>query len=208
MATSYHQLGTLNETRGDLKAAEKWYRKSLEIAEKLNNRPEMASSYNGLGNVALGRGDLKDAEHWYGKALAAAEERSSHLDIAHSLQGLGLIAQRRGDLEAAERLYQKSLEIKEQLYDSLGTAASFSVWPAAMASSDCLLKRAEISQRDWSGWCVASRCFQSFHIRQPGQDRSISPGSRPSSACRHWKQAGSAAPARHYRPTFARKWRK
>jgi hypothetical protein len=42
MAQSYHQLGMVAQHRGDLAAAEGWYRKSLEIKEALSSRPGMA----------------------------------------------------------------------------------------------------------------------------------------------------------------------
>ncbi len=35
MASSYHQLGTIAQRRGDLDTAESWYQKSLEIEEAL-----------------------------------------------------------------------------------------------------------------------------------------------------------------------------
>ncbi len=57
LAVVYHQLGTVAQHRGDLAAAEAWYRKALEIMAALGNRLNMAASYHQLGMVAQDRGD-------------------------------------------------------------------------------------------------------------------------------------------------------
>ena len=44
LAAGYHQLGRVEEDRGQLDEAETWYRKSLEIKEELGNCPSMATT--------------------------------------------------------------------------------------------------------------------------------------------------------------------
>ena len=100
--TSYHQLGMVAQDRGDLAAAEQWYRKSLEIKEALGNRPGMADSYHQLGMVAQDRGDLAAAEEWYRKSLEIKEALGDRPGMAASYHQLGMVAQDRGDLAAAE----------------------------------------------------------------------------------------------------------
>ncbi len=43
------QLGIIAHERRDFAQAEKWYRKSLAISEKLGDEPGAASSYHQLG---------------------------------------------------------------------------------------------------------------------------------------------------------------
>jgi tetratricopeptide (TPR) repeat protein len=129
----YHQLGAVEQDRGDLAAAEEWYRKSLEIKEALKDRPSMVSSYHQLGAVALRRGDLGAAEEWSRKSLEIEEALGDRPGMANSYGQLGNITQQRGDLDAAEEWYRKSLGISEALgdrprlartYHNLGVAAA------------------------------------------------------------------------------------
>jgi tetratricopeptide (TPR) repeat protein len=125
LAVAYHQLGRVAQDRGDLTAAEAWYRKALEIFEALGARPKMAASYHQLGMVTQYRGDLAAAEAWYRKALEIDEALGNRPGMASSYHQLGMVAQDRGDLAAAEAWYRKSLEIKEALGNRPGMAISY-----------------------------------------------------------------------------------
>ena len=61
MANQYGNLGVLAETRGDLDAAEDWYKKSLALNEELGRKEGMANQYGNLGNLAEQRGDTTEA---------------------------------------------------------------------------------------------------------------------------------------------------
>jgi tetratricopeptide (TPR) repeat protein len=125
LAVVYHQLGMVAQDRGDLAAAERWYRQSLEIEEALGNRPGMASSYHQLGRVAQDRGDLAAAERWYRQSLEIEEALGNRPGIATSYHQLGMVAQDRGDLAAAERWYRQSLEIRKALDNRPDMAQSY-----------------------------------------------------------------------------------
>ncbi len=101
LATAYHQLGMVAQDRGDLAAAETWYKKSLEIKESIGNRPGMASSYHQLGIVAQDRGDLAVAETWYKKSLEIDETLGNRPGMATAYGQLGLLAEKRGDRSEA-----------------------------------------------------------------------------------------------------------
>jgi tetratricopeptide (TPR) repeat protein len=81
MASTYHQLGMVAQGRGDLAAAETWYRKSLEIKEALGNRPGMASTYRQLGMVAQYRGEVAEAEALHRKALSNFDDPSEGVGL-------------------------------------------------------------------------------------------------------------------------------
>jgi tetratricopeptide (TPR) repeat protein len=125
LAVVYHQLGTVAQQRGDLAAAETWYRQSLGIEDALGYRPGMAGSYHQLGAVARGRGNLAAAEAWYRKAMEIAEALGDRPHMAMTYHQLGMMTQDRGDLAAAEAWYHKSLEIKEALGERLGMAMTY-----------------------------------------------------------------------------------
>jgi tetratricopeptide (TPR) repeat protein len=125
LAVTYHQLGAVAQYRGDLAAAEGWYRKSLEIEEALGNRPGMAASYHQLGNVVNLAGDHAAAEGWYRKSLEFREALGDRPGMALSYHQLGVVAQDRGDLAAAEGWYRKSLDIFEALGSRPSMAAVY-----------------------------------------------------------------------------------
>jgi tetratricopeptide (TPR) repeat protein len=125
LAVVYHQLGMVAQLRGDLAAAEDWYKKALTIFEALGDHPGMARSYHQLGMVAQYRGDLAAAEDWYKKALTIFEARGDRPGMAASYHQLGMVAQLRGDLAAAEDWYKKALTIFEALGDRPGMAKSY-----------------------------------------------------------------------------------
>jgi tetratricopeptide (TPR) repeat protein len=103
MAISYHQLGRLAQLRGQLDEAEAWYRKSLEIEEKLGDRPGMARGYHQLGRLAQLRGQLDEAEAWYRKSLEIDEKLGNRPGMAVGFGQLGLLAEeRRRPAEALE----------------------------------------------------------------------------------------------------------
>jgi hypothetical protein len=64
MASTYHQLGTTAQSRGQLDEADDWYRKSLTIKEELGNRPGMALTYAQLGLLAEERDQAPLALQW------------------------------------------------------------------------------------------------------------------------------------------------
>jgi tetratricopeptide (TPR) repeat protein len=70
----YNFLANLAYWRGQLEAAEQWYRKALAVNEQVGNLPGTAQTYDQLGNVAYHRGQLEAAEQWYRKALAVNEQ--------------------------------------------------------------------------------------------------------------------------------------
>jgi tetratricopeptide (TPR) repeat protein len=101
MARIYHQLGMTAQDRGDLPAAEQWYRRSQEILQALGDRRAMAGGYHQLGLVAQDRGDLAAAERLYCHALEIAEAFDDRPSMAVTCGQLGLLAEAKGDWEAA-----------------------------------------------------------------------------------------------------------
>lgn len=72
-ATSHFQLGVLHRMLGELDAAEKSARRSLEIAESLD-QPDVYKDYGNLAEIAEARGDAVAAAEWAAKRDAKLEE--------------------------------------------------------------------------------------------------------------------------------------
>jgi tetratricopeptide (TPR) repeat protein len=125
LAALLGNLGLIYRARGDLDGAERLFRKSLEINEKLGRLEGMANVYAGLGLVYKTRGDLDEAERLHRKALEIDEKLGRLEGLAITYGNLGLIYQTRGDLDEAERLHRRALEIEEKLGRLEGMARQY-----------------------------------------------------------------------------------
>ncbi len=119
------ELRPLLADRDDFDAAEEWYRKSLEIEERLGNERGTASTYHQLGTVAGKRGDFDAAEEWSRKSLEIKERLGDERGAATTYHQRGWMAEERLDFDAAEEWFRKSLEIKERLGDERGAANTY-----------------------------------------------------------------------------------
>jgi tetratricopeptide (TPR) repeat protein len=116
-----NEQGLIYELRGDLPAAEKQYRRLLELDRSDQVR---AAALVNLGSIAWTRGDLEGAEKLLRESLEIHRKLGSLEGQAANLGNLGLIARTRGDLEGAEKLHRESLEINRKLGRLEGQAAA------------------------------------------------------------------------------------
>jgi len=132
IAVGYHQLGIIAEERQQFDVAEQWYRKALEIRERLGLERDAATVYHQLGMIAQERQQFDVAEQWYRKALEIYERLNLERYAADDYHQLGIIAQERQQFDVAEQWYRKALEIYERRgleryaaddYHQLGTLA-------------------------------------------------------------------------------------
>ncbi|MCD6214744.1 MAG: tetratricopeptide repeat protein, partial [Candidatus Desulfofervidus sp.] len=116
IAVCYHQLGMIAQERQQFDVAEQWYRKALEIFERLSMEKDAADDYHQLGTIAEERQQLDVAEQWYRKALEIRERQGLGRYVAYEYHQLGIIAQKRQQFDVAEQWYREALEI----YDKIG----------------------------------------------------------------------------------------
>jgi len=96
------RLGALFYRRGDLKEAEKQYRRALELA------PHRASLHNNLGNVLCDMGRMRDGIACYEQAMAV--EKAQHPDRPPSSEALTNLEMARTEY----RLIQERIEYLER----------------------------------------------------------------------------------------------
>ena len=82
----------------------RYYRRSLEINERIGDQAGMAASYHQLGMLAQTAGDYDAAEPLYRRSLEISERIGDQAGMATSYHQLGILAQPRGDYDAAEPL--------------------------------------------------------------------------------------------------------
>jgi CHAT domain-containing protein/Tfp pilus assembly protein PilF len=111
----------------DLDIAEKYFRQSLSISNKLApGSLTVVRSLNGLGDVFQQRGNPPDAEAYYQQALAIVQKLDpTGMDAANSLDGLAQVANDRRDIANVEEYTLQALSIRQRLdSDSLDFALS------------------------------------------------------------------------------------
>jgi len=119
-----HRLASAYSDRGDYEEAERLYRESLEIDEKLGDLAGKAATLHELGRLAHRRGNYEEAERLYRESLEIDEKLGNLVGKAATLHCLGVLAHRRGNYKEAEKLYCESLKIKNVLGDLAGKAAT------------------------------------------------------------------------------------
>ncbi|MFN0131953.1 MAG: tetratricopeptide repeat protein [Phycisphaerales bacterium] len=123
-AASYGNLGLIEQTRGNLDAAEAYLKKSLALHEKIGRPEGMANQYGNLGLIERTRGNLEAAEAYHKKSLAINEKLGRLEGMASQYGNLGVIEETRGNLEAAEAYIKKALAINEKLGRQAGMASA------------------------------------------------------------------------------------
>jgi tetratricopeptide (TPR) repeat protein len=122
LAVAFHQLGMIAQERRQFDEAERWYRQSLAIEERIGNEHGQGSTLHQLGRIAQERRQFDEAERWYRQSLAIEERIGDEYGQASTLHQLGRIAQERRQFDEAERWYRQSLAIKERIGDEYGQA--------------------------------------------------------------------------------------
>lgn len=110
---SMHNLAqTLTEEKKTIEA-EKLFKDSAAISEKLNDKHLLALSWNNLGAMYLVQNKFSQAETAFNKTLMLREKsRDAHPEeLAAALDNMGMVYRAQGNYEKAESLYKRSLPI-------------------------------------------------------------------------------------------------
>lgn len=134
-ALSFANLGLLNQSKGDLVAAEEAFLQALDIYETTNtanNEAGIASTSQNLASLYIQTKNLKFAEKYYLKALKSYIEQDKPESIATIYSALGSLKQAMNDTEKALFYYENALEVSlknnfqdniANLYSNLGILA-------------------------------------------------------------------------------------
>ena len=103
-------LAVVIAARGDLTAAEKFFRQALDVLRD-NNGWGVANVLYGLGQIARARRDLGAAAEYFGAALALYRQIDARPEMARCLAGIGRIALTQGDLTTAADSLTESVRL-------------------------------------------------------------------------------------------------
>ena len=109
---AYNSLASDYKLVGDIKKAEKYYLKSLYLAQKNNDLLSLSQSYNNLGTLYSDIGQYKKALSYHMKSLEIAEKIKNLNSEGTTLNNIGIIYYKIGDYDNALKYYNKSLKIR------------------------------------------------------------------------------------------------
>ncbi len=115
LASSYLNLGILYADKNEIEKAEEYYKKALEIWEKIlpDNHPDLASTYLNLGALYSDKNELEKAEEYLKKALEIWEKilPDNHPHLASTYLNLGALYSDKNELDKAEEYLKKALQV-------------------------------------------------------------------------------------------------
>ena len=117
LAACLRGLGNLLAMQGETDRAEKLAKKSLQVAEALDDHAGIALALSLLGTVQLQLGDLEAARDTLGEALDRHRLLDDRRQLARVLGHLGGVESELGRFDRAETLMEESREISEDLGD-------------------------------------------------------------------------------------------
>jgi len=109
-------------SKGDFSGALEAAKKSIDFAEKCDDRALLGLGYYHAGDSAMRLSQNDEARGYFSRALEISRDSNlSHLESG-SLRGLGVIAYNLSDFEKSLKYNQESLEISEKSGDRIGSS--------------------------------------------------------------------------------------
>ncbi|CAF0806361.1 unnamed protein product [Adineta steineri] len=122
LATSYNNIGSMYDNKGEYLKALAFYEKAHEIQQKtlLPNHPDLATSYNNIGMVYHKMGEYSKALSSHEKAFEIQQKTlpSNHPDFAESHNNIGSVYEDMGEYIKAISFYEKAIEIYQKAFPS------------------------------------------------------------------------------------------
>ena len=121
-AKAFNNYGQALMQKADYYESAKWYLKSLDDAEKINDPKGIVRSLNKLGTIYWYLNDLTSALSYYNRALAISKKNSTDNSTAKILGNIGLIKHSQGKLKDSEIAFKEALKMKRKLNNQLEVA--------------------------------------------------------------------------------------
>ncbi|TRZ46236.1 tetratricopeptide repeat protein [Robertkochia solimangrovi] len=111
----YNNVGIANENLGNYEEAEKFYRESIALSNKVSEQYLMANAISNMGSLRMKMGDYDQALIWHEKALELREKANLASGICQSLSHIGTTYLALNNTAKAEEYLVKALHLSEEL---------------------------------------------------------------------------------------------
>lgn len=121
-AACLNNAGFILRRQGDPDQALKYYQRSLEASEQIEDDPSIALACNNIGAVRLSLGDIPQCLENYERSLVIYEKLDAPLGIARCYNNIAMVHGDQYDDSLALFYYQKGIEVcqEHELNDLLG----------------------------------------------------------------------------------------
>lgn len=127
IATAYHYLGVIAQSRGRSMECLSYYFKVVEIAEKNHFQERLAFVYQGIGRVNQHQGNYTNALAYTNRSLALFEQQKHKVGISFCYITLGEIYTKQASYELGIEYYNKALAIRKESSNADGVATVYSL---------------------------------------------------------------------------------
>ena len=119
ISVGLHELADFAYERGELKIANAYYQRTLELSVKMNDQESLAAVYGSLGNLYLDRQQVAQAREQFEKELQFADEIGRVDLVASAKFGLARIARLEGNTDRALKLATEAKIILQGMQKAL-----------------------------------------------------------------------------------------
>jgi tetratricopeptide (TPR) repeat protein len=116
VATSYNNIGSIWDSKGEYDKALELYQQCLDIQLMTlgAEHPDVAISYNNIGVVWDNKGEYDKALEFYQQCLDIRLRTlgAEHPDVANSYNNIGVVWDNKGEYDKALEFYQQCLDIR------------------------------------------------------------------------------------------------
>lgn len=116
--TIYNNEGIAYENVGDYEEAENFYKKAIELSDRISEPYNLANAYSNMGSLKEKTRQLEDALKWHQKALAIRSEKNLQLGVSQSLAHIGSVLFSLDRIPEAEEYLGNSLEMALKMGNS------------------------------------------------------------------------------------------
>ncbi|MFI5450096.1 MAG: tetratricopeptide repeat protein [Candidatus Bathyarchaeia archaeon] len=117
IAKALHNLGMIEQDRGNYDKARQFYGSSLDIHRKLGDQFGIAATLHQLGMIEQDQCNFDEAKRLYGQALEIERKLDNQYTLSRTLHQLGVTEYLEGNYDEAQRLYNQSIELSRKLGD-------------------------------------------------------------------------------------------
>jgi len=132
MGKAYNICGVSYHIKGQYDKAINYYKLSLEIRERINDKIGVAASCSNIGSIYFNQGDYVTALDYYYRSLKIEQEIGNKVGEAQTLNDIGLVFDEIADIDKdsvgymkALGYYQKSIRVLERTDNKYARAAAY-----------------------------------------------------------------------------------
>ncbi len=111
-------LGAVHASRSENAVANTYLRRTLDLAERMGNLPNMAYASGNLGEMASRTGNLLEAEEWFRRSIAISERINEREHTSWCNTSLAAALQDQGNLQSAAESVRKALTVARSIKSS------------------------------------------------------------------------------------------